>query len=167
MSQVELVLPDGKVLAAEPGTPYRDVVRGIGEGLLRNALAVQVAGVNHTLEDPVDAGGTFKVITRGTEDGYDTLRHSTAHLMAWAVQELFPGVKFALLSPWGWFSITWRPFRSRSARRRYGMCAVPRVILSIHSARSWGSDVLLSFRYSSVVRIILSTSSFRALIFSS
>ncbi len=94
MAQVELVLPDGKVLAAQSGTPYREVVRGIGEGLLRNALAVQVAGVNHTLEDPVDSGGAFKVITRGTDDGYDTLRHSTAHLMAWAVQELFPGVKF-------------------------------------------------------------------------
>ena len=67
MAQVELILPDGKVLAAEPGTPYRDVVRGIGEGLLRNALAVTVAGVNHTLERPGRrAAGRFTVITRGT-----------------------------------------------------------------------------------------------------
>jgi len=95
MSQLTFSLPDGATVELEPGQPYEAAVRSIGEGLLRNALAVRVDGVNHALTEPATAGGALQVITRGSEDGYETLRHSTAHLMAWAVQELYPGVKFA------------------------------------------------------------------------
>jgi len=95
MANVQLILPDGKSLDAARGAPFRDVVRTLGEGLLRSALAVTVDGINYTLDDPVDAGGRFTVITRGSEPGLETLRHSAAHLMAWAVSDLFPGVKFA------------------------------------------------------------------------
>lgn len=95
MSQVTFNLPDGGSVTIESGRPYEEAVRSVGEGLLRNALAVRVDGVNHALHEPARAGGRLHVITRGTDDGYETLRHSTAHLMAWAVQELYPGVKFA------------------------------------------------------------------------
>jgi len=95
MSRIELVLPDGKTLAAEAGQPYRDAIRALGDGLARNALAVKVDGVNHTVDEPVTHGGRLLVITRNSDAGYETLRHSTAHLMAWAVQELFPDVKYA------------------------------------------------------------------------
>jgi len=95
MSQLTYSLPDGNTVSIDAGQPYAEAVRSIGEGLLRNALAVKVDGVNHALAEPADAGGALEVITRGSEAGYDTLRHSTAHLMAWAVQELYPGTKFA------------------------------------------------------------------------
>ena len=95
MANVQLILPDGKLLDAAQGAPFRDVVRTLGEGLLRSALAVTVDGANYTLDDLVDVGGRFTVITRGSEPGLETLRHSAAHLMAWAVSDLFPGVKFA------------------------------------------------------------------------
>jgi len=95
MSQLTYSLPDGNTVSIDAGQPYAEAVRCIGEGLLRNAMAVKVDGVNHALAEPADTGGALEVITRGSEAGYDTLRHSTAHLMAWAVQELYPGTKFA------------------------------------------------------------------------
>jgi len=95
MSKLTLTLPDGANVELDAGQKYGDAVRQIGEGLFRNALAVTVDGVNHALDEEAAAGGNLTVITRGSEAGYDTLRHSTAHLMAWAVQELYPGVKFA------------------------------------------------------------------------
>jgi threonyl-tRNA synthetase len=95
MSELTLTLPDGQALALEAGRPYADAVRQIGEGLLRNALAVTVDGVHHALSEPARAGGRLTVITRSGKDGVETLRHSTAHLLAWAVQDLFPGTKFA------------------------------------------------------------------------
>jgi threonyl-tRNA synthetase len=95
MSELSLKLPDGNTLQIEDGQTYGDAVRQIGEGLLRNALAVTVDGVHHPLGEKVLAGGDMLVITRGADEGLETLRHSTAHLLAWAVQDLFPGVKFA------------------------------------------------------------------------
>jgi len=95
MAQLTYQLPDGGTVCIDSGQPYEAAVRSIGEGLLRNALAVTVDGVHHALAEPATRGGSLRVITRGSDEGYETLRHSTAHLMAWAVQELFPGVKFA------------------------------------------------------------------------
>ncbi|MFO7652458.1 MAG: threonine--tRNA ligase [Candidatus Krumholzibacteriia bacterium] len=95
MAKVDLILPDGQSISVEEGQSFRDVVQGIGPGLARNALAVSLNGVHHPLTDPVAGGGRFQVITRQQPEGYQALRHSTAHLLAWAVQELYPGVKFA------------------------------------------------------------------------
>jgi threonyl-tRNA synthetase len=95
MAELTLRLPDGNALEIEKGQPYGEAVRRIGEGLYRNALAVTVDGVHHPLSEPASHGGDLVVITRGGEDGLAALRHSTAHLLAWAVQDLYPGVKFA------------------------------------------------------------------------
>ncbi len=95
MSKIELTLPDGQAMTVAAGSPFSEAVRTVGEGLLRNALAVTVDGVHHGLDEAVEAGGSLSVITRGSEAGYDALRHSCAHLMAFAVQELYPDVKFA------------------------------------------------------------------------
>ncbi len=95
MPTVQLTLPDGQNLELEAGRSYADAVGMIGEGLLRNAVAVTVDGVHHSLREQVGKGGPMLVITRNSTEGLSTLRHSTAHLLAWAVQELFPGVKFA------------------------------------------------------------------------
>ena len=95
MAQMELTLPDGNSVAVAEGAAFKDAVGEIGAGLLRNALAVTHDDVHYTLEDTVPGAGRLQVITRNSELGLETLRHSTAHLMAWAVQELFPGTKFA------------------------------------------------------------------------
>ncbi|MCB1182015.1 threonine--tRNA ligase [bacterium] len=92
---ISLTLPDGNSVEIEKGAPYGDAVRKIGEGLYRNALAVTVDGTNHPLDEAATSGGLLKVITRNSDEGLQTLRHSVAHLMAWAVQDLYPGVKFA------------------------------------------------------------------------
>ena len=80
MSNLTLTLPDGNSLQVEEGQSYGEAVRQIGEGLFRNALAVTVDGVHHSLAEKISAGGEMLVITRGAEEGLDTLRHSTAHL---------------------------------------------------------------------------------------
>ena len=95
MSAVKLTLPDGKDLEIEAGRTFAEAVGQVGEGLRRNAVAVTVDGVHHTLDEPVESGGSMVVITRNSPTGLSTLRHSTAHLLAWAVKELFPDVKFA------------------------------------------------------------------------
>jgi threonyl-tRNA synthetase len=78
-----------------PGARFREAVSSLSEGLARKALAVSLDGEHFSLDDVVPRAGRFQVITRDTEAGLETLRHSTAHLLAWAVQDLFPGVKFA------------------------------------------------------------------------
>lgn len=95
MSNLSFTLPDGNSLSIEAGQTYGDAVAKIGEGLRRNAMAVTVDGTNHPLAEVADKGGALSVITRNSPAGLQTLRHSVAHLMAWAVQDLYPGVKFA------------------------------------------------------------------------
>jgi len=95
MSKLTLSLPDGNTVVIAEGQPYGEAVRQIGEGLYRNALAVTVDGTNHPLAEAASAEGALNVITRNSPEGLQTLRHSVAHLMAWAVQDLYPGVKFA------------------------------------------------------------------------
>ncbi len=99
MAQYSLTLPDGSVQQVEAGATFRDVVGGIGAGLLRNALAVTHAGRHHALDDAVPGDGSLVVITRESPAGLDALRHSAAHLLAWAVQDLFPETKFAFGPP--------------------------------------------------------------------
>ncbi len=90
-----LTLPDGKTLEVAPGATFREAIATLGEGLARDALAVTLDDRHHALNEQVPRAGRLKVITRTSAEGLDALRHSSAHLLAWAVQDLFPGVKFA------------------------------------------------------------------------
>ena len=96
---LELRLPDGSVLEVESGTPVRDAIAQIGSGLARAAIAARVDGRWIPLDEPLREGGSLEVVTRGSEQGLPVLRHSTAHLMAYAVQELFPGARFGFGPP--------------------------------------------------------------------
>ncbi|MBU0743315.1 threonine--tRNA ligase [bacterium] len=95
MAQMQLTLPDGNTVAVSEGASFKDAVGEIGAGLLRNAVAVTHDDVHYTLDENVPGAGRLQVITRDSAEGLDTLRHSAAHLLAWAVQELYPGAKFA------------------------------------------------------------------------
>jgi len=95
MAQLQLTLPDGTSLAVDEGATFRDAVESLSPALARNAVAVTLGGTHYPLAAPVPGEGSLKVITRDSEEGLDTLRHAAAHLLAWAVQDLFPGTKFA------------------------------------------------------------------------
>ena len=97
---VRLTLPDGSVREVESGTPARDVVAGIGAGLLRAAIAVSIDGEIQDLATPIRRDGAFEVITekdrtRGESDAraLGVLRHSAAHLLATAVRSVRPDAK--------------------------------------------------------------------------
>ena len=92
-------LPDGRELAVEPGDKARDVAERIGKRLARDAVAAKVDGRVVDLDAPVDGGGLFEVVTKDSEDGLEVLRHSTAHAMAQAITELYPGSKLTIGPP--------------------------------------------------------------------
>ncbi len=92
-------LPDGKELNVESGDKARDVVERIGPRLLNDAVVVKLDGEMKDLDAPVDGGGDFEVVTKDSPEGLYVLRHSTAHAMAQAVTELYPGSKLTIGPP--------------------------------------------------------------------
>ncbi|MCP4549108.1 MAG: threonine--tRNA ligase [bacterium] len=92
---IELTLPDEQVLKLESPLTVADAVGAIGEGLRRRAIAARLDGKLMDLHTALTENGRFEVLTDRDEDSLAVLRHSTAHLMAWAVKELFPGARFA------------------------------------------------------------------------
>jgi len=91
--QLTLTLPDGSTRRVDAGTKPIDVVRGIGERLARDAIAVEVDGQIQDLMTPLRASGTFRVLTAKDSKALDVLRHSAAHVLATAVRRLRPKAK--------------------------------------------------------------------------
>lgn len=81
------------------GVTGMDVASSIGPGLARAAVAVKVNGSLLDLSRPIDEGGDFEVITLDSREGLDILRHSSAHVLAQAVLDLYPGATFAIGPP--------------------------------------------------------------------
>jgi threonyl-tRNA synthetase len=99
MPDLRLTLPDGSVRTYPGGTTGRDVARSISEGLARNALAVKVNGEVRDLDREIEGDATFAVLTWNDPEGKSTFWHSSAHLMAEALEGLYPGVKFGIGPP--------------------------------------------------------------------
>lgn len=93
---MEIVLPDGSKKTLEAGATVADVAASIGAGLARAALAGIVNGTPVDLTAPVADGDTVAIVTAKSPEALDLLRHSTAHLMAAALTDLYPGVKFGV-----------------------------------------------------------------------
>ncbi|MCR2035537.1 threonine--tRNA ligase [Adlercreutzia mucosicola] len=93
---MEIVLPDGSKKTLEAGATVADVAASIGAGLTRAALAGIVNGTPVDLTAPVADGDTVAIVTAKSPEALDLLRHSTAHLMAAALTDLYPGVKFGV-----------------------------------------------------------------------
>ncbi|HEY0592633.1 MAG TPA: TGS domain-containing protein, partial [Thermoanaerobaculia bacterium] len=89
-------LPDGSSREVPPGATVADVAASIGPRLAKDAIAGKVNGKVVDVYAPVPEGATVEIVTPKTEDGLDVIRHSTAHLMANAVQELFPGTQVTI-----------------------------------------------------------------------
>ena len=96
---IEVKLPDGSVREYEKGVTSLDVARSISEGLARNVLAAEVNGEVIDSMRPLNESVELKLLTWNDEGGKSTMWHSSAHLMAEAIEALYPGVKLAIGPP--------------------------------------------------------------------
>lgn len=96
---ITITFPDGAKKEFEAGVTALDVAKSISEGLARNVLAAEVNGVVVDAFRPIDTDASLKLLTWNNEEGKSTFWHSSAHLMAEAIQELFPDTKFAIGPP--------------------------------------------------------------------
>ena len=91
---INITLPDGTVKQVENGTTALDVAMGISEGLARNVLAAEVNGEVWDPQRSINEDATLNLLTWRDDEGKRTMWHSSAHLMAEALEVLYPGVKF-------------------------------------------------------------------------
>jgi len=91
VSPVRLTLPDGSVREVPSGTTGRELAESIGPGLAKAALAIRVDGQIRDLSRPIEADAKVAILTEKDPDALEVLRHSSAHILATAVRELFPG----------------------------------------------------------------------------
>jgi threonyl-tRNA synthetase len=89
-------LPDGSIREVPEGATVADVAASIGRRLAKDAVAGKVNGKVVDTSAVVPDGAKIEIVTPKSEAGIDTIRHSTAHLMAMAVQELFPGTQVTI-----------------------------------------------------------------------
>ena len=100
MAPLTVTLPDGSTREMAPGATAADVAAAIGPGLAKAAVAATVDGVTVDLAAPLPPhGGHVAIVTAGSPKGREILRHSTAHVLAQAVLQLWPGAKFAIGPP--------------------------------------------------------------------
>ena len=92
-------LPDGSFRQGDAGTTGQEVALGIGPGLARAAVAVELDGELLDLWRPLGRSGRLRIVTDRTDEGRHILRHSAAHVLAQAVLDLFPGSTFAIGPP--------------------------------------------------------------------
>ena len=93
---IKITLPDGSFKEFEQGvTPY-EVAQSISEGLARNVLVAKVNDQLVELDKPINEDASLKLYTWNDREGKDTFWHSSAHLMAAAIESLYPGVKFGI-----------------------------------------------------------------------
>jgi threonyl-tRNA synthetase len=91
---INITLPDGAIRQYEAGVTALDIAKSISEGLARKVLAANVNGQVWDATRPINSDATLKLLTWTDTEGKSTFWHSSAHLMAEAVETLFPGVKF-------------------------------------------------------------------------
>jgi threonyl-tRNA synthetase len=90
---ISLKFPDGTERSYEDGTTPLAVAEGISKSLAKKVVAAKIDGAWWDLTRPLEGGGKFELVTRDSPDGLEVLRHDAAHVMAQAVQELFPGTQ--------------------------------------------------------------------------
>ncbi|MDQ4070466.1 MAG: threonine--tRNA ligase [Actinomycetota bacterium] len=96
---MKVSLPDGSTRELPEGATPADLAASIGRGLAKAAVAAKVNGAQVDLGTELHDGDEVAIVTANTEDGRYVLRHSTAHVMAQAVCDLFPGAKYAIGPP--------------------------------------------------------------------
>ncbi|MFM1791695.1 MAG: hypothetical protein RLZZ252_49 [Bacteroidota bacterium] len=97
--EINISFPDGAVRSYPQGSTAMDIATSISEGLARNVLAAKVNGQVWDATRPITADATLQLLTWKDDEGKSTYWHSSAHLMAEAIESLFPGAKFAIGPP--------------------------------------------------------------------
>ncbi|MEQ8532532.1 MAG: TGS domain-containing protein, partial [Imperialibacter sp.] len=97
--KIKLTLPDGSVREYDKGVTGLDVAMSISEGLARNVLAAKFNGNVIDAFRAITEDGTFQLLTWNDKEGKSTFWHSSAHLMAEALEALYPGVKLGIGPP--------------------------------------------------------------------
>ena len=95
MDQINIQFPDGNSKAFDKGTTTEDIAQSISPGL-RKAVAGKFNGQMVDLTRPLEEDGSIEIVTPGSEEALEVLRHSTAHLMAQALKRLYGDVKFGV-----------------------------------------------------------------------
>lgn len=93
---INITLSDGSVKQYAPGTTAMEVAQSISEGLARNVLAAKVNGQVWDATRPITEDATLTLLTWNDAEGKAAFWHSSAHLMAEAIEQLYPGVKFGI-----------------------------------------------------------------------
>lgn len=93
---INITLPDNSVKQFEPGVTGMDIAKSISEGLARNVLSAKVNGEVWDATRPIGEDAHVELLTWRDKEGKATMWHSSAHLMAEAIEELYPGVKFGI-----------------------------------------------------------------------
>ncbi|UIR57045.1 threonine--tRNA ligase [Sphingobacterium sp. SRCM116780] len=93
---IKITLPDGSVREYERGTSAAQVALSISEGLARNVLAAEVNGEIWDSSRSIEEDATVKLLTWNDTQGKSTFWHSSAHLLAEALEDLYPGIKFGI-----------------------------------------------------------------------
>lgn len=96
---INITLPDGSVRPYEDGTTAMQVALSISEGLARNVLAAKVNGKVQDAGLPINEDATLSLLTWNDTEGKSTFWHSSAHLLAEALEAIYPGVKFGIGPP--------------------------------------------------------------------
>jgi threonyl-tRNA synthetase len=91
---INITFPDGAVRQYEAGVTAMDIAKSISEGLARKVLAAKVNGQVTDMARPITTDSTLQLLTWTDTEGKSTMWHSSAHLMAEALESLYPGVKF-------------------------------------------------------------------------
>ncbi len=97
--RITVTLPDGKPLELAAGATGADAAAAIGPGLAKAALAIRVDGELRDLSAPLPAGAKIGILTDRDPEALELIRHDAAHVMAEAVQELYPGTKVTIGPP--------------------------------------------------------------------
>ena len=96
MDQINIQFPDGNTKEFDKGTTTEDIAQSISPGLRKKAVAGKFNGQLVDLTRPLEQDGAIEIITPGSEEALEVLRHSTAHLMAQALKRLYGDVKFGV-----------------------------------------------------------------------
>ena len=93
---INITLPDGSTRQYEKGTTAHQIALSISEGLARNVLAAEVNGEIWDSSRAIETDSTIKLLTWNDTAGKATFWHSSAHIMAEALEALYPGTKFGI-----------------------------------------------------------------------
>ncbi|MGC4058734.1 MAG: threonine--tRNA ligase [Chitinophagaceae bacterium] len=93
---IKITFPDGAVREYQPGTSSMDIAKSISEGLARKVLAAEIDGEIWDASRPLDKDAAIRFLTWDDKGGKSTFWHSSAHLLAEAIEAIFPGTKFGI-----------------------------------------------------------------------